>query len=72
METQRILVDSDIIIDHLRKQSDTLRRLSVKYSIAISTVTLFELYYGIFKGGEPEGKVKKHFQRIPKLELVNL
>lgn len=59
MESKEVLVDSDIIIDHLREQSETLKQLSEEYSIAISTVVAFELYYGSFKGGNSEDKIQE-------------
>ena len=49
MENRRILVDTSIIIDHLRKskkENTLLTRYFKKYLLCFSTITVFELYVG--------------------------
>lgn len=50
MENTKILIDSTILVDFLRKQNKTkseLWKLKEKYtSLAISSITVFELYAG--------------------------
>ncbi len=49
MEDSRVLVDTSVIIDYLRKQnkkSTAFWKLINDYECSISTITLFELYSG--------------------------
>lgn len=49
METRDVLIDTSIIIDHLRKKSKNkshFYRLVDNHNLFISAVTLFELYTG--------------------------
>jgi tRNA(fMet)-specific endonuclease VapC len=49
METRDVLIDTSIIIDHLRKKSKTkshFYRIVGNHNLFISTITLFELYSG--------------------------
>lgn len=53
----RYLVDTDWIINYLSEQHDTVRRLDElkEQGLAISVVSLAELYEGIYYSTDPEG-----------------
>ena len=53
----RYLVDTDWIIDYLSEQRDAVRRLDElkEQGLAISVVSLAELYEGIYYSTDPEG-----------------
>jgi predicted nucleic acid-binding protein len=49
METHRVCVDTDIVIDYLRgknKNQHILPALISKYAVYISPISVYELYYG--------------------------
>jgi len=49
MEYRKVLLDSSIIIDHLRKKDKSksiLYRITNKFELFISSITVFELYTG--------------------------
>ncbi len=49
MEYRKVLLDSSIIIDHLRKKDKSksiLYRITNKFELFISSITVFELYAG--------------------------
>ncbi len=49
MENSNILIDTSIIVDHLRKKNKSKSKfwkLANAFNCAISTITLFELYSG--------------------------
>ena len=57
MEDSRVLVDTSVIIDYLRKQnkkSTAFWKLINDYECSISTITLFELYSGARKDRQKE------------------
>ncbi|NEW59718.1 type II toxin-antitoxin system VapC family toxin [Sulfurovum sp. bin170] len=57
MEDSRILIDTSVIIDYLRKQnkkSTKFWKLMSEYECTISTVTLYELYSGAKKDTQKE------------------
>lgn len=57
METLKVCVDTDIVIDYLRgknENQDILPNLIAKHDVYISPVSVYELYYG----GYYSGKIK--------------
>lgn len=59
MENSRILVDTNILIDHFRKKrknTTILYRLNEQYHLAISTITEFEFLSGFSKAQEALGR----------------
>jgi tRNA(fMet)-specific endonuclease VapC len=57
VETLKVCVDTDIVIDYLRgknKNQNILPNLIAKYNVYISPISVYELYYG----GYYSGKVK--------------
>ncbi|MEK7812467.1 MAG: type II toxin-antitoxin system VapC family toxin [Candidatus Desantisbacteria bacterium] len=58
MATQRICIDTDVIIDYLRESAiygDVLSRVLEEYECYVSPITTYELYYGGFYSGKMEG-----------------
>ncbi|MEW6609279.1 MAG: type II toxin-antitoxin system VapC family toxin [bacterium] len=56
--TQRICIDTDVIIDYLRDApvyGDVLSWVLEEYECYVSPVTTYELYYGGFYSGKMEG-----------------
>ncbi len=54
METLKVCVDTDIVIDYLRgmnENQDILPILIAKYDVNISPVSVYELYYGGYYSG---------------------
>jgi len=57
VETIKVCVDTDIVIDYLRgknENQDILPNLITKYDVYISPVSVYDLYYG----GYYSGKIK--------------
>lgn len=55
METSNIVVDTDIIIDYLKKRqpgAELLKKAYLKYRINVTSVTIYELIYGVQKSGK--------------------
>ena len=55
LETSRVCVDTDIIIDYLRGRNENqeiLPALIEKYEVYISPVSIYELYYGGYYSGK--------------------
>ena len=55
LETSRVCVDTDIIIDYLRGRNENqeiLPALIGKYEVYISPVSIYELYYGGYYSGK--------------------
>ncbi len=55
LETSRVCVDTDIIIDYLRGRNENqeiLPALIGKYEVHISPVSIYELYYGGYYSGK--------------------
>lgn len=51
----RVVVDTDIIIDYLKKRhpgAELLKKAYLKYSIHITSITVYELLYGVQKSGK--------------------
>lgn len=58
VESKRICIDTDVIIDYLREipvYGDVLSWTLEEYECYISPVTTYELYYGGFYSGKMEG-----------------
>lgn len=55
MEPSKIVVDTDIIIDYLKKRqpgAELLKKAYLKYKIHVTSITVYELLYGIQKSGK--------------------
>jgi predicted nucleic acid-binding protein len=49
METRNVLIDTSIIVDHLRKKNKSkseLYKIINTYNLFVSTVTIYELFAG--------------------------
>jgi len=54
METLKVCVDTDIVVDYLRgknQNQDILPNLIAKHDVYISPVSVYELYYGGYYSG---------------------
>jgi predicted nucleic acid-binding protein len=54
VETE-IVVDTDIIIDYLKKRqpgAESLKKAYLKYRIHVTSITVYELLYGVQKSGK--------------------
>ena len=54
METG-IIVDTDVIIDYLKKRhpgAGLLKKAYLKYSVHVTSITVYELLYGVQKSGK--------------------
>jgi tRNA(fMet)-specific endonuclease VapC len=52
VETPGIIVDTDIIIDYLKKRqpgAELLKKSYLKYRICVTSITVYELIYGVQK-----------------------
>jgi predicted nucleic acid-binding protein len=55
MELEKLLLDTDVLIDYLRgnpKAIEYLEEVQAKYTCHISTITIAELYSGVREGSE--------------------
>ncbi|MFQ6014514.1 MAG: type II toxin-antitoxin system VapC family toxin [Anaerolineae bacterium] len=43
LETPQLVIETDIIIDYLRRRTETLRTALLHYECAITAITLYEL-----------------------------
>jgi len=52
VETPKIVVDTDVIIDYLKKRqpgAELLKKSYLKYKIHVTSITVYELLYGVQK-----------------------
>ncbi|MBE0512621.1 type II toxin-antitoxin system VapC family toxin [Candidatus Bathyarchaeota archaeon] len=58
MEINRVIIDTDILIDLLRNKTKTVNSLTKMetkgYSLATTTINAFELFYGAYKSKKRE------------------
>lgn len=55
LETARVCIDTDIVIDYLRGRNENQEILPIligKYEVFISPVSIYELYYGGYYSGK--------------------
>jgi tRNA(fMet)-specific endonuclease VapC len=61
VEASKIIVDTDIVIDYLKKRepgAELLKKVYLKYRINVTSITIYELFYGVQKSGK-EGLINK-------------
>jgi len=71
----RICLDTDIIIDLLRGNQETINKISALERENILTTTfinLFELYSGVFLSSKKEENFNKIKNFLPKVKVLNL
>jgi predicted nucleic acid-binding protein len=54
LEAPKIVVDTDVIIDYLKKRqpgAELLRKAYRKYRLHVTSITVYELFYGVQKSG---------------------
>lgn len=64
----RYLLDTDIIVDHLRKK-EILKEEILEAGAAISVITLGELFYGAYKSDSPQKSLVRVNQIVARLGL---
>lgn len=69
----RYLLDTNIIVDHLRKRKMIDENLLFS-GAGISIITLGELIYGVHKSDNPQKSLQKleNSLKILKLEIINI
>lgn len=69
----KYLLDTDILIDHIRKKKFLDERI-LKSGAAISIITFGELLYGVYKSDNPTKSLEllKYTLAVLKLEMLNL
>lgn len=70
MEAPKIVVDSDVIIDYLKKRqpgAGLLKNAYLKYRLHVTSVTVYELMYGVQKSGKTGliNRLLRHVTVIP-------
>lgn len=54
MESEKVCLDSDVLIDHLRGKNrvvDEVRRLEEECILSTTSINVFEVFYGAYKSG---------------------
>jgi len=74
---RRLCLDTDILIDYLRKPSDTVKLLMEKIyegkiSAYTTTVNSFEIWLGTFLAPKPRELIKETEDFLSQLEILNL
>jgi tRNA(fMet)-specific endonuclease VapC len=55
VETSKIVVDTDIIIDYLKKRepgASIIKKAYLKYQLNVTSIAVYELLYGVQKSGK--------------------
>lgn len=70
----RFLLDTDWVIHYLRGNSEVVERLDSKRNdgIALSMVSLAELYEGVFSSSDPKGSEGDLIQFLRGVEIIEL
>ena len=54
VEAPKIVVDTDVIIDYLKKRqpgAELLKKAYLKYRLHVTSITVYELFYGVQRSG---------------------
>lgn len=54
LEAPKVVVDTDVIIDYLKKRrpgAELLRKAYRKYHLHVTSITVYELFYGVQRSG---------------------
>ncbi len=68
MATSLLIVDTDIIIDFLRHQSEVLLQVASQYQCCITAISLFELQIGTIRSEQQKQRFSQalsHFSILP-------
>ncbi len=71
----KICLDTDFLVDFLRGKDDSVAFVSEKEGTAVLSttyVTLYELYVGAYKSGNPAGEIASLENLKKQLQLLNL
>jgi len=76
METNRVVIDTDILIDLLRNKTevvDSISQMETKgYSLATTTINAFELFYGAYKSERREKNLASTKTLLKRLNILNM
>lgn len=74
METTKVIIDTDILIDVLRSKKEAVALISElemkKFLLATTTVNAFELYYGAHKSTQQEKGLQSTKNLLSRLVLL--
>ena len=68
MANSHLIVDTDIVIDFLRRQSDTLLQVATQYQCNLTAISLFELQIGAIRSEQQAQRfadILKYFSILP-------
>ncbi len=70
VEAPKLVVDTDVVIDYLRKRqpgAELLKKAYLKYRLQVTSITVYELMYGVQKSGKTGliDRLLKHVTVIP-------
>lgn len=70
VEVSKVVVDTDIIIDYLKKRqpgADLLKHAYLKYRLHVTAITVYELMYGVQRSGKTGliNRLLRHVTVIP-------
>jgi len=68
MANSHLIVDTDIVIDFLRRQSDTLLQVATHYQCNLTAISLFELQIGAIRSEQQAQRftdILKYFSILP-------
>lgn len=76
METNRVAIDTDILIDLLRNKTKVVNSLSEMetkgYSLATTTINAFELFYGAYKSKKCEKNLASTKTLLKRLIILKM
>lgn len=76
METNRIVIDTDILIDLLRNKTkavNSLTKMETKgYTLATTTINAFELFYGAYKSKKHEKNLASTKTLLKRLIILKM
>lgn len=76
METARVIIDTDILIDLLRNSKEAVafvaRLEERRFLLSTTVVNLFELHYGAHKSKQPEKSLQSAKKLLSRLVLLPL
>jgi len=76
METNRVTIDTDILIDLLRNKTKVVNSISEMetkgYSLATTTINAFELFYGAYKSEKREKNLTSTKKLLKRLNILKM
>lgn len=76
METNRVTIDTDILIDIVRNKTKVVNSISEMetkgYSLATTTINAFELFYGAYKSEKREKNLTSTKKLLKRLNILKM